>query len=247
MHFSKEDVWPIKNGSKLTSLRKSSWSNLLFYIHERSMSKQKMNENCELYQGRSSPFELPIPLPRYKTNMLKRHIIFKPLEDTIPAIVSLKVGAQVMLKANLNLELGLANGSRGVVLELFPGDTPLVKVKWVNGTTSLVEPFTWIQRDKDGFASRSRNALYLGLVSTIHKCQGCSLDCCVGDLSDIWCDHQGYVLASRVRMSDGLLLVNFNPEKITVDQSAVRFMKKDREDCQRRRRKRKGRSIRKKR
>ena len=145
-------------------------------LHSRKIDVETENEReLRALPGQIVTFRATDTFTPLQNKYAQEAHYLKPLEDTIPAIVSLKVGAQVMLKANLNLELGLANGSRGVVLELFPGDTPLVKVKWVNGTTSLVEPFTWIQRDKDGFASRSQMPFILAWSLTIHKCLGCLL------------------------------------------------------------------------
>jgi ATP-dependent DNA helicase PIF1 len=174
---------------------------------------------------------LPGPLKTYRAQdtfkslngYAKAEHYLKPLEDAIPEVICLKVGAQVMLKANLDLDAGLANGSRGVVVAVYDD---MVRVKWMSGSTTLVDPFVWLQKDKDGIATRSQIPLILAWSLTIHKCQGCSLDYVIGDLSDIFCDHQGYVLASRVRTSEGLLLVNFNPKKITVDTRAVKFMER---------------------
>jgi intein/homing endonuclease len=91
----------------------------------------------------------------------------KPLDDAIPRSVCLKVGAQVMLKANIDIENGLANGSRGVILEIL-GDG--VKVKLLNDKTTTVTQHTWTQEDKDGKATRTQIPLILAWALTIHKC-----------------------------------------------------------------------------
>ncbi|MDX1472409.1 MAG: AAA family ATPase, partial [Flavobacteriaceae bacterium] len=53
------------------------------------------------------------------------------LDDAIPKVLSFKVGAQVMLKCNLDVEGGLVNGSRGVVLAVEPHQ---LYVRFINGT-----------------------------------------------------------------------------------------------------------------
>ena len=97
----------------------------------------------------------------------QREYYMKRLDDTIPEFIVLKVGAQVMLKANLDLGSGLGNGSRGVILEL--GES-WVKVRWLNGLITVVGPHVWVEEDKDAKASRSAIPLILAWSLTIHKC-----------------------------------------------------------------------------
>jgi len=145
----------------------------------------------------------------------------KQLDDAIPKYIHLKVGAQVMLKANLDISEGLANGSRGVVIGMF--DTG-VQVKWRNNKTTMVASHTWIQEDKDGKAVRNQIPLILAWSLTIHKCQGCTLDYAICNLGpSIFCPGQAYVALSRVRSSDGLFLSEFYPSSIKADQDALEY------------------------
>ena len=147
---------------------------------------------------------------------------FKQLDDAIPKYIYLKVGAQVMLKANLDIPGGLANGSRGVVTEILDAG---VKVKWNNGKTTLVAKHTWLQEDKDGKAMRSQIPLILAWSLTIHKVQGCTLDLAVCNLGpSIFCPGQAYVALSRVRSLSGLYLSELYPSVINADQDALAYV-----------------------
>lgn len=94
-----------------------------------------------------------------------------------PASLELKVGAQVMLLKNLDLELKLVNGSVGVVTQMF-SDT--VEVKFTTGDIHVIEPQKWElkQIEDDGYgnmlpkvvASRKQIPLKLAWALTIHKC-----------------------------------------------------------------------------
>lgn len=151
----------------------------------------------------------------------------KPLDDDIPRCISLNVGAQVMLKANLDIKGGLANGSRGVVMELLGTDEGGVRVKWLNGKTTVVSVHTWIQEDKDGKATRTQMPLILAWSYTIHKSQGCTLDYAICDLGpSCWLEGMAYVALSRVRSSKGLLLLEFYPPVIKAHPSALEYVRK---------------------
>lgn len=93
----------------------------------------------------------------------------KLLDDAIPRRIVLKKFAQVMLRFNLDVANGLANGSRGVVTDISP-DGYTVFVKFLNGCTVPIMENTWEVKDKDGKATRTQIPLTLAWSSTIHKC-----------------------------------------------------------------------------
>ena len=129
----------------------------------------------------------------------------------VPFTLQLCVGAQVMLLYNVDLESGLCNGSRGVVVG-FDGDLPLVK--FLNGKTVLINYQTWtIEEDNgDPILMYSQIPLRISYAITNHKSQGCSLDYADVDLKSVFADGQSYVGLSRVRTLEGLCIRNLNRE-----------------------------------
>lgn len=134
----------------------------------------------------------------------------------------LAVGAQVVLKVNLDVPNGLANGSRGVVtsIEKYP------MVRFINGIECQIEPHTWKFNDKQSpvVIYKKQIPLKLAYALTIHSCQGSSLDCAEVDLGDsIFENGQVYTALSRVRNTKGLFIKSFNPLKIKTDPRVVAF------------------------
>jgi ATP-dependent DNA helicase PIF1 len=136
-----------------------------------------------------------------------------------------------MLRANLDLSVGLANGSRGVIIEL---DPLRAKVQWVNGMVTYVTEYTWLYQDKKGKASRTQIPLILAWASTIHKVQGVTLDSVICDLSsNIFLAGQAYVALSRVRNASGLYLSGFYPKSIFADPTAIKYVESIEPDVER--------------
>lgn len=146
------------------------------------------------------------------------------LDMLAPPTVTLKVGAQVMCTRNVETDLGICNGSRGVVI----GCTiDTVKVLFVNGIDMEIGYQTW-ELEGQGFnAKRMQIPFILAYCLTIHRVQGLTLDCAVLDLSDsIFTPAQAYVALSRVRNYDSLYLSDFNPSSIYANKLAVDFYEK---------------------
>lgn len=145
----------------------------------------------------------------------------KTLDDIIPKSIALKIGAQVMLKCNLDVKKGLANGSRGVVLEM---TDEYVKVRFINGLKVRVSPHVWEIQDKDAKATRAQIPLILAWSLTIHKSQGATLDYCVCDLGpSVFAFGQSYVALSRVRNLKGLFVSDFYPSSIKTSKTALKY------------------------
>lgn len=147
------------------------------------------------------------------------------LDQNIPSKISLKVGAQVMLKFNLDVIRGFVNGSRGVVTG-FEG-TDGAYVKFLNGVTLLIRRHLWdIKINQKTKAHRTQIPLILAWALTIHKSQGSTLDSVICDLgSSIFAEGQSYVALSRVRGLKGLYLRDFDPTLIRKNKTADNFMR----------------------
>ena len=126
-----------------------------------------------------------------------------------------------MLLVNINVEEGLTNGARGVVVKL----CDYVYVKFMSGETIPFErhPFPF-ERDGKVIATRSQFPFCLAYALTIHKIQGSTLDLAIIDIGNsIFQSHMTYVALSRVRSLSGLYIKSFNPHRITVDQRVSDF------------------------
>jgi ATP-dependent DNA helicase PIF1 len=145
------------------------------------------------------------------------------LDDAIPESISLKPGAQVMLKANIDVDRKLVNGSRGVITRC---EIDAVYVMFYRRNAEIrIATHTWDIEDDRMKASRSQIPLILAWSSTVHQSQGCTLDFAVCNLgSSVFEDGQAYVAASRVRSLEGLYLSNFYPSAIKTSPEALEYM-----------------------
>ncbi len=101
---------------------------------------------------------------RYRDQYLGRiNKIFQAIKT-----LQLCIGAQVMLLFNLDLQGGLANGSRGVVIG-FTNGLPIVR--FMNGVETPIDKASWSMKISDTVVvSRKQTPLILAWAITIHKC-----------------------------------------------------------------------------
>lgn len=152
------------------------------------------------------------------------------MDDNIPYDISLKVGAQVMLKYNVSVEEGLVNGSRGVVTSIEEvgsgGDeNVMVGVRFINGMQmTFCKSYSWSVGDKEAKLVRKQIPLILAWSVTVHKSQGCTLDYACIDLGDsIFEDGQAYVALSRVRNTRSLFISKFKEKSLLTNKEAVEY------------------------
>lgn len=164
--------------------------------------------------------EPPKPKPE-KEQMLREAQAVILRNVPTPTTLQLKVGAQVMLLANLDQENGLVNGSRGVVTEFRDG---MPVVKFAN-CEFPVPPYSWeYVVDGAGIVTYRQTPLRLAWAITIHKAQGLSLDFVemAVDASVFECG-QAYVGLSRVRNLQGLRLTEFKPQYLKAHPLVKQF------------------------
>ncbi len=145
------------------------------------------------------------------------------LDDAIKKSLVFKIGAQVMLRTNLDVDEGLVNGSRGVITGMGI-DFVDVKFRGSDAPTRIAQ-HTWTIEDDDMEASRTQMPLILAWASTIHKSQGCTIDFAVCDIgSSVFAEGQAYVALSRVRSRNGLFLSDLHPPAILTSKEATRYV-----------------------
>ena len=138
-----------------------------------------------------------------------------------PKILSLKAGCRVILLQNLNVKKGLANGSCGTVLEL---TNDYIKITFDNGVTTNIEP-TEFEYIKEGLTKirRTQYPLRLAYGITIHRSQGMTFDKLIVNFNRIFDYGQAYVALSRTRTAEGLIIKDFNPQKIIANKEVIEF------------------------
>lgn len=159
-----------------------------------------------------------------KKDGVDRNDYSRMLDETIPRNLYFKVGAQVMLKQNLDVDAGLVNGSRGVVSEIIPDEAMIVK--FLTGSKIRVELGKWSIEDKHGDMVRNQIPFVLAWASTIHRLQGANMDFVIADLgTSIFLEGQAYIALSRCKNAQGLFISEFFPSCIKANKDALAYVK----------------------
>lgn len=141
-----------------------------------------------------------------------------------PEKLYLKVGALVMFVKN-NFDIGYVNGTVGTIVD-FDKESKLPIVKTNKGVKIKAGPETWVIGDNGEVLAAIRQIpLRLAWAITVHKSQGMSLDAAEIDLSRSFEYGMGYVALSRVRSLEGLSLLGFNAQALTVNPEILTFDK----------------------
>jgi len=159
------------------------------------------------------------------SDMAKFHIARLDRDGQYMPELVLAEGAQVMLLTNLDFELGLVNGSRGVVTGFTTDALHLPIVKFRNGSPMPIGPATWDSDDLEGI-QRKQIPLRLAYALTIHKAQGATLDCALIDIgSNTFECGQAYVALSRVRSLESLYIWDLEEEAFKTNEKVLHFAK----------------------
>ena len=149
-----------------------------------------------------------------KPMVVDKHSLYEPE-------IRLKVGAQVMLLHNLSPELGLVNGSRGVVKEFTSDGLPRVQFTSLE-TLKTIEHHEWT--NEESLIVRKQIPLRLAYALTIHKAQGASLDSALVDIGEATFEYgQAYVALSRVRSLEALYVHELDRRAFRVHKDVKEF------------------------
>jgi len=135
--------------------------------------------------------------------------------------IKLKIGAQVMCIVNLP-DLGLCNGSQGVIVRFNESGLPVVK--FLNISTEIaMTPHKWMSENIPNIGI-SQIPLILAWALTIHKAQGATMELAEIDVgNNVFECGQTYVALSRVKSLKGLYLTAFCYDKILTNKKVKAF------------------------
>lgn len=152
------------------------------------------------------------------------------MQTIAPSKLMLKIGAQVMLLKNINVNSGLVNGARGIVVRFEEG-FPVVRFK--NKKEYIARTERWYVKNLNGtLLCRRQVPLSLAWAFSIHKSQGLTLDCVEMSLSKIFEAGQAYVALSRAQSLDSLRVLDFDSRHVWANPDVLEFYQRFRRRLQ---------------
>lgn len=129
--------------------------------------------------------------------------------------------SQVMLNVN-NIDEGLANGSRGIIIEFSEKDNPIVQ--FLNGKILEIKKKDYkLEESKDSITKKQIPLIHAWAI-TIHKAQGMSLEYIQTDIGKSIFEYgQAYVVLSRIKTLEGLSLIDIDYSKIRANPKIIKF------------------------
>lgn len=160
-------------------------------------------------------------MPALDSDSVKWALAKLDQDATFVGVLELRIGAQVMLITNYDMDLGLVNGSRGVITGFAGTGFPMVQFK--KGRPVIVEPFSWWSHELP-HVGKMQIPLRVAYAITIHKSQGASIDSAIVDIGKNTFEYgQAYVALSRVRSLEGLYLHALDVNRIRTCPRVLEF------------------------
>lgn len=184
----------------------------------------KKKTACTIYIDSGKPIDIPTLCKCESLTSLDIDMEVQQLINNSNLIqdLKLKVGAAVMCTVNLDIDLGICNGSQGIIIEISE-TTKIPKVRFSNGVVMTIDMY-WLQSDEYPVIAIGQFPLCLCWAVTIHKIQGASLDMGQVDIGQSIFEYgQSYVALSRIRTLEGLYLSSFNPYRIKANPKVKEF------------------------
>lgn len=157
-------------------------------------------------------------------NPFKHKFLFQDITKICNAqpVLSLALGAQVMLLINIDTKIGLVNGSRGVIVDFTNEELPVVLFK--NGCKLIIDYHKYeVKEGKYLVGTIFQIPLKLAYAITVHKSQGMTLDSAIIDLNGVFEYGQAYVALSRVKNIESLFLLNAVVSSFKAHPKAINF------------------------
>lgn len=135
--------------------------------------------------------------------------------------LALKIGARIMLIRNIDVAMGLINGSMGVITHLYKNE---ITVSFDNGHVVNIPKIEWMLDINNNWVKFKQLPIICAYAITIHKSISLTLDHVICDLDKAFCNHLVYLALSRIKSFDKLLLKSFDANKITVNQKILKYL-----------------------
>ncbi|XP_074111642.1 uncharacterized protein LOC141535587 [Cotesia typhae] len=142
--------------------------------------------------------------------------------------ITIKIGAKVMLRRNIDVTLGLVNGAIGTVKSVSKSidgsEIKAINIDFGADTEYAIEKIkVKFQLFERAFVVREQFPLCLSYAVTIHKSQGLSLKNAIIEAGNtIFNVGQIYVGLSRIAELRGLHLINFDPHSVKASSLAIK-------------------------
>lgn len=169
--------------------------------------------------------QIPEPEVKIPSIYLGQEKLIEALKrnSPVPGELSLKVGAKVLFVQN-DPNKRWVNGTKGTVVDIAADKITVEKETWRHVTVDKAQ-FSLQNAEGNTVASVINFPLTLAYATTIHKSQGATLDELWVDLSRLWEPGHAYVALSRLKSSEGLKLLAWNPRSILTDIKVTQFYK----------------------
>lgn len=149
-----------------------------------------------------------------------------PLEEVLPVFrLTVAEGAQVMMRCNKYADQGIVNGTMGIVTAVneYISVLFMVKDKFMDVPVQVDRYKFTVRAGKTVDVVSVQYPLSLAWGSTIHKCQGLTLDRVRIDGRNCFDAGQLYTALSRVRKLADVSLIGFDNQSVIADKRAVQF------------------------
>ena len=185
------------------------------YNNEKLQELVELGKETKIYQ---SSFQFGKQVTEESEDFLKDLI---NNQYNIDDHLTLTKGTQVMLNAN-NIYEGLANGSRGIIIDFSSDGYPIVH--FLNDVIVEIKYKDYKIEDNSDSVTKKQIPLIHAWAITIHKAQGMSLEYLETDIGHSIFEYgQAYVVLSRIKNLEGLSLLNIDYTKIKANPKIIEY------------------------
>ena len=151
------------------------------------------------------------------------------ISQKIPENLKIAIGSQIMITRNLDFDLGIINGTRGVVTDICSDYISLKLVSGLEYNLSYFhvkpDPFDTVLVDNK--LDFKYVPLVLSWAISIHKSQGMTIDALEVDLGEtIFANGQAYTAISRARSLNSINISKVSPRAFNISKDVFNFYKK---------------------